>query len=444
MERIAVIGGGAAGLGAAWSLSRRHHVTLYEAAGHLGGHAQTVVIDVDGQSTAVDTGFMVYNEVNYPLLTRLFDVLGVPTQPSSMSFSVSIDDGAFEYAGNLRGLLAQPTNLAHPGFWRMLWDIRRFNRDATALARRDLDTAHITLSEFARRQRYSRQFSERYLLPMGAAIWSASLDTIADYPASQFSRFFNNHGLLQLRNRPLWRTVTGGSREYVRRMRETMQARVLLNQPAIAVRRRPGEIRVLDRGGEVETYDQVVLATHADTTLRLLGDQASDDERRILGKIRYSRNRALLHMDPRLMPKRKRVWSSWNYVARAVADGREAVSVTYWLNRLQRLSASRPVLISLNPMPEPRSDLILGEFEYDHPILDRATIAAQRELTQLQGMSRSWFCGAYFGYGFHEDALRSGFDVAAALHSPVPWNLERPRIKGTDESAVHALAEAAE
>lgn len=444
MERIAVIGGGAAGLGAAWLLSRRHRVTLYEAAGYLGGHARTVVVEIDGQSMALDTGFMVYNEFNYPVLTRLFDALGVATQPSSMSFSVSINDGAFEYAGNLRGLLAQPTNLAHVGFWRMLHDIKRFNRDAIALATRHLDSAQITISEFIRRQGYSREFSERYLLPMGAAIWSASLKSIADYPADQFSKFFNNHGLLQFRNRPPWRTVTGGSREYVRRMRETMRTRTLLNRPVVAVQRRPEEIRILDCSGKIEAYDQVVLATHADTTLRLLGDQATEDERRILGRIRYSRNAALLHMDARLMPKRKTIWSSWNYQARTAADGRDAVSVTYWLNRLQSLRTLRPVLISLNPVREPRSDLILGEFKYDHPILDRSAITAQRELASLQGVSRSWFCGAYFGHGFHEDALRSGFDIAEALHAPAPWTLERPGLKATDQNALSAPAEAAE
>lgn len=444
MERVAVIGGGAAGLAAAWALSRRYDTTLYEAADHLGGHARTVDFEIDRRSVPVDTGFMVYNEVTYPLLTRLFDVLGVATQPSSMSFSFSIDDGAFEYAGNLRGLLANPKSLANPRLWRMLWDVCRFNRDARELARQGLGTTQHTLSQFILQQRYSRQFAERYLLPMGAAIWSASLDEIAAYPASQFARFFNNHGLLQFRNRPQWRTVIGGSREYVRRMCSSMRARVFAERPVLAVWRRPTEIRVLDCSGTTETYDHIVLATHADTSLRLLGDQATEEERRILGKIRYSKNRGVLHMDAGLMPKRQRVWSSWNYVKVAPGNARESVSVTYWLNRLQCLSVPRPVLMSLNPVREPLTALILGEFEYDHPILDRAAIVAQHELRTIQGASRTWFCGAYLGFGFHEDALRSGLDVAAALHAPAPWSRAEANRKPAEDATPAFLPEAAE
>lgn len=444
MERIAVIGGGAAGLGAAWALSRRYDTTLYEAADHLGGHARTVDIEIDGRSVPLDTGFMVYNEVTYPLLTRLFNVLGVATQPSSMSFSVSVDDGGFEYAGSLRGLLANPKSLANPRLWRMMWDVCRFNRDAKELVRQDTGANRHTLSQFIRQQRYSRQFADRYLLPMGAAIWSASFDEIGAYPASQFARFFDNHGLLQFRNRPQWRTVIGGSREYIRRLCSSMRTRVFLERPVLAVRRLPTEVRILERGGTMESYDHIVLATHANTSLRLLGDQATEEERRMLGKVRYSRNRGVLHMDARLMPKRRRVWSSWNYMNVAAENAPESVSVTYWLNRLQGLSVSRPLLMSLNPVREPLAPLVLGEFEYEHPILDRAAMTAQHDLETIQGTSRTWFCGAYLGFGFHEDALRSGLDVAAALHAPAPWRRAEADQKPVGDAATAFLPEAAE
>lgn len=440
---IAVIGGGAAGLGAAWLLSRRYDTTLYEAADRLGGHAHTVDIAAFGRPVAVDTGFIVYNELNYPQLTRLFAALGVATQPSSMSFSVSVDDGAFEYAGNARGMLAQPTNLLRPAFWRMLRDIRRFNREARDLAAGG-GGGRMSLADFIRRQRYSTQFAQNYLLPMGAAIWSASLENIGAYPADRFAVFFHNHGLLRLRGRLAWRTVTGGSRGYVERLRQTMPARVCVGRPVRAVRRRPTEVHVLDDDGNTETYDQVVFATHADETLRLLGSQATTEERRILGAFRYARNRALLHGDARLMPKRKRAWASWNYLASGGRNGSAAVCVTYWMNRLQDLTTPRPLLMTLNPAREPDPALVFGEFEYDHPQLDQRAVAAQRHLPDLQGRSRSWFCGAYCGHGFHEDALRSGFEVAAALGAPTPWSLAPTPANWPTARPLFAPAEAAE
>ena len=419
--KIAVIGGGVAGLGAAWSLARRHRVTLYESADRLGGHANTVDVTVAGQEVAVDTGFIVYNEANYPQLTRLFAELGVATEPSVMSFSVSIDDGRLEYAGNAAGLLAQPGNLLRRDYWRMLTDLLRFNREAPALLAAPAGSRQPTLGAFLRENRYSTAFAELYLLPMAAAIWSSTLDDIADYPVRSLVQFFANHGLLQLTGRPLWRTVGGGSRAYVRRLARSIAGEIRLGRPIVAVERGSADIRVRDAAGDCMDYDQVVFASHADQTLQLLGGGASDAERRVLGAFRYQSNRAVLHRDPRMMPRRGRAWASWNYAAAAGTPTASRLSVTYWMNRLQNLATPEPLFVSLNPMVEPAADRTYGTFLYDHPQYDAAALTAQRKLPALQGLGRSWFCGSYCGYGFHEDALQSGLAVATALGAAPPW-----------------------
>lgn len=415
--RIAIVGGGIAGLGAAWSLNQAHDVTLYEANDWLGGHAHTVEVPVADGALAVDTGFLVYNERTYPHLTRLFSHLGVATQPSDMSFSFSLE-GRMEYAGSGAQFFAQGTNLIRAGHWRLACDIARFRRiGPRMLAESDEGPLGEILDHFA----FSAEFQNDYLLPMAAAIWSSRMRDIRRFPARTFLQFFTNHGLISITDRPQWRTVTGGSRQYVTAMTASLAGRIQLNQPVVSVHRHFDGVRLRLTDDRVEEFDHVVFAAHSDQTLAILGDTATPIERKLLGALRYEHNRAVLHGDPSLMPRRRRVWSSWNYLtARDVSRDRQA-SVTYWLNRLQSLPQQVPLFVSLNPLSEPDPSLVIDEYEYAHPQFDAAAREAQRRIPALQGASRSWFAGAYLGYGFHEDGLRSGLNVAASLGSPAPW-----------------------
>jgi predicted NAD/FAD-binding protein len=421
-KRIAVIGAGITGLSAAWLLGQAHDVVLIEAEPRLGGHANTVLVPGDGGGeTPVDTGFIVYNERTYPNFVALLDHLGVATQPTEMSFAVSLDAGRLEYSGTgLAGLFAQPGNLANPRFWAMLRGLVRFYRDATRDARAG-SAAAMTLGEYLAAGGYGAAFRDDHLLPMAAAIWSAPCSEILSYPAQAFLRFHHNHGLLQLTDRPLWRTVTGGSAVYVERLRSRFRGSVRLGTPARQVRRSPNEVLVAGDGWS-ERFDQVVFATHADRTLALLADP-DPLEASALGAFRYSRNRAVLHGDEALMPRRRRAWASWNHLGeRARPDA--ACAVTYWMNLLQDLPRQRPFFVTLNPPGRLRAETILREEVYEHPIFDRAALAAQEHLWSLQGARRSWFCGAYFGSGFHEDGLQSGLAVAEALGDVRrPWNV---------------------
>ncbi len=421
--RIAIVGTGISGLGAAWALDPHADITLYEAGGHVGGHSNTVDVEAGGKRIPVDTGFIVYNEVNYPNLTRLFERLAVPTQASNMSFAASIDDGRFEYAGSLAGFFVQSRNWARPRAWRMIRDILRFYREAPALlaetATPGLAFAGPSLGQYLRRGGYSDAFVRDHLGPMAAAIWSGSPGAMLDFPARSFVRFFANHGLLQVKGRPQWRTVTGGSREYVRRLTAGFAERIRLDTAVVALERTPVGVLLRDSTGRVERYDQVVLATHADQALDVLGPAAAPMERKLLGTFRYERNTAVLHQDERLMPRRRGVWSSWNYMASG--DDERTASVTYWMNRLQDLDSDVPLFLSLNPLRQPASDKVLGRFVYQHPQYDHAAIEAQAALPDIQGMDRVWFCGSYCGYGFHEDGLSAGLSVAAALGAEAPW-----------------------
>lgn len=421
-KRIAVIGAGISGLSAAWLLGQAHEVVLIEAEPRLGGHANTVLVPGDGGAeTSVDTGFIVYNEKTYPNFVALLDHLDVATQPTEMSFAVSLDGGRLEYSGTgLSGLFAQPGNLASPRFWAMLRGLVRFYRDAT----RDALTgsaAQMTLGEYLAAGGYGAAFRDDHLLPMAAAIWSAPCSEILSYPAQAFLRFHHNHGLLQLTDRPLWRTVTGGSAVYVERLRSRFRGSVRLGMPARQVRRLPNEVLVAGDGWS-ERFDQVVFATHADRTLAMLADP-DPLEASALGAFRYSRNRAVLHGDDALMPRRRRAWASWNHLGeRARPDA--ACAVTYWMNLLQDLPRQRPFFVTLNPPETLRAETILREEVYEHPIFDRAALAAQERLWALQGARRSWFCGAYFGSGFHEDGLQAGLAVAEALGGVRrPWQV---------------------
>ena len=419
-SKIAVIGSGAAALGAAWSLSRHHDITIFETNAHLGGHANTVEIcEADGRRIAVDTGFIVYNERTYPNLIRMFDHLAVPTRATDMSFGVSLDQGAMEYSGeSLGGLFGQPVNLVRPRFLGMVADILRFYRNAPKLM--TMAEPGPSLGEYLSANRYGKAFIQDHLLPMAAAIWSAPASAMMDFPAISFVRFCSNHGLLQLADRPQWRTVIGGSREYVRRLTSDMRHKALLNTPVLAIERHGSGVEVITAGGHREGFDEVVIGCHADEALGLLASP-SEDERRLLGAFGYQENLAVLHGDTALMPKRQKLWASWNYMGRTGADGARQLCVSYWMNRLQSLEAKAPVMVTLNPITPPRPETIHASFVYHHPMFDGAAMAAQGQLGRIQGANRVWFCGSYFGYGFHEDAFSSGLATAEAMGCPAPW-----------------------
>ncbi len=417
--RVAVIGSGIAGLGAAWLLDRAHRVTVFEAGPTLGGHSNTVSVDDHGCELAIDTGFIVYNAPNYPNLVALFDHLGVATHASDMSFAASLDDGHFEYAGSdLAGLLAQPRNLLRERFWRMMLDIMRFYRDAPGyLAGPDAD---LPLRELLARHGYSHAFCRDHLLPMAAAIWSASAADIRHYPARAFIQFCMNHGLLQVRDRPQWRTVIGGAREYVRRLRNELRGTVITGSAVQGIERLPHAVGVVMADGCIQYFDHVVLATHADQALALL-KAPSEDEQNVLGAFRYARNIAYLHTDASLMPRRRRAWASWNFLARGPTDD-AALCVSYWMNRLQPLASQQQWFVTLNPPIPPAAHASHYNTVYEHPQFDAAALAAQRALWTVQGVNRTWFCGSYCGYGFHEDGLQAGLLVAEQLGGVArPW-----------------------
>ena len=418
-QQIGIVGTGIAGMSAAWLLSKNHTVTIFEKDDRIGGHSNTV--DVNG--LGVDTGFIVYNEKNYPNLIALFDHLGVATQSTNMSFGVSIDQGDFEYSGgDLPGLFAQKLNLLRPRFWRMIRDILRFYREAP-LALNDDSNQYVTLGEYLSKHGYSKIFQRDHLLPMGAAIWSAPVDTMLEYPLSSFLRFCENHGLLQISNRPKWRTVVGGSKEYIKCLVKDYNHKIKINRAVKQVWSDANGAYVEDSNDNVFSFDQVVMASHADQALNML-KSPSADEIGLLGTFSYQVNEAILHTDPSLMPKNKGAWSSWNYLS-AQANGQDSVCVTYWMNKLQNLNSGTDYFVTLNPPKLPKDDSILRNFTYQHPLFDRHTMAAQKKLWDLQGKQRLWFCGSYFGHGFHEDGLQSGLAVAEELGGEKrPWSVK--------------------
>jgi predicted NAD/FAD-binding protein len=424
--RVAVIGTGIAGNAAAWSLSKRYPITVYDREFRPGGHSHTVTIDYQGTPLAVDIGFIVYNELNYPELTALFAHLGVETVPSCMSFAVTADAGRFEWKGGgenwiatARGLFAQPANLLSPSYLWMLRDILTFNKESTEdyTAGR---LAGLTLREYFRQRHFAPRLLTDYLAPMGAAIWSAPSAEMLDFPAENFVAFFSNHRLLQY-DRPVWRTVKGGSRRYVEKLTSAFRDRIRLGCAVTSIARTPHGVVVHDSHGSSESYDHVVIASHSDQALAMLSD-ADTSERAVLGAIGYSPNTVYLHRDTRLMPKRRHAWASWNFL-RWQREGKadNDVAVTYWMNRLQDIDDDKPLFVSLNPPFEPAPELTFGKYLCEHPQYSAAAFAAQKRLGEIQGRRRTWFCGAWTGYGFHEDGLRSGLAVAEALGGAVPW-----------------------
>ena len=423
MTRFAVIGSGIAGLAAARQLAAHGRVTLFEAADRFGGHTHTVDMTLDGVSHGVDTGFLVFNETTYPNLTRLFAELGVETAPSEMSFSVQAKGAGLEWSGcSLDTVFAQRSNLARPAFWRMLADLLRFNRLTTALAQ-DASAAATRrdqpIGDFLEAHRFSDAFRDWYFLPMIACIWSCPTEQMLRFPMTTLVRFCHNHGLLQITGRPPWRTVRGGARNYVTRMLESI-ADARLKTPVRRVRRlATGGVEVSTDFGQ-ERFDAVVMACHSDQSLALLADP-SDAERAVLGAIRYHPNRALLHTDRGVLPRRRRAWAAWNYERAAGAD-RESASVClhYLINRLQPLPFDRPVIVSLNPLSEPAAGSVHADIAYSHPVFDTAAVQAQAGLPALQGQRDTWFCGAWTRYGFHEDGLTSGLAVASQIAARPP------------------------
>lgn len=408
--RIAIIGAGISGLSAAWHLHRRHDVTVFEAGPTAGGHTHTADVVVDGRRHAIDTGFIVFNHQHYPLFTALLDDLGVASQPTDMSFSVRSDRSGVEYgSASINALFAQRRNLLRPAFARMLWDMQRFMREARQA---DLPDDRTTVQQYVEDRGYGARFVGEYLVPLGASLWSSPPAEFRTFSMRFVIEFMRNHALLQIAGQPVWRVIRGGSRTYVDALLGRLGGTVLLNRPVRSVQRLADHVVIADAEGGRATFDHVVLACHADQALRLLADP-SPTEREVLSAFPYQRNDVLLHTDTSVLPRRRRAWASWNY--HVPAADRDAVTVTYDMTRLQGLDRSVQFNVTLNDAGLVRPDRVLGRFAYDHPVFKPGREAAQRRHHELLGVNRTSFCGAYWGYGFHEDGVRSGLAVAAAL-----------------------------
>lgn len=423
--RIGVIGTGVSGLSAAWLLAKRHKVTLFEREPRPGGHSNTIDVTAPEGPRRVDTGFIVYNTRSYPNLVAWFEHLRVPSAATSMSFAVSLEGGGIEYASHAPfGLIGNARNAVRPAHWRMLRDIARFFR----IARHDLATrslADMPLGVYLAQRGFGRGFVDHHILPMACAIWSTPEDHVLEFPAAAFIRFFANHGLLQAFARPEWRTIEGGSRAYVDNVLADFRGELRLGSAIMRVTRAGEVVRVETAGGARHEFDHVVIATHADDALTLLGD-ADAAEARLLGAFRYADNTAVLHTDRAMMPRRSRLWASWNYITPA-GRGDQALCVSYWMNSLQPLRTTQDYFVTLNPVGEIAPARRLATIRYKHPMFNAAAMAAQPDLWSLQGRRRTWFCGSYFGYGFHEDGLQSGLAVAEQLGGlRRPWRLTTP------------------
>jgi uncharacterized protein len=419
--RIAVVGTGIAGNAAAWALatSTSHDLVVYEKESRIGGHSATVDVDYDGTQVAVDTGFIVYNELNYPNLTALFAHLGVATETSDMGFAVSSRGGTMEWAGRatemLNGLFARRRNIVSFAHLNMIREMFRFNKMALA----DKAAGRLTsesIGTYLERGRFSQRFREEYLVPMGAAIWSMPPRSLVEFPADSFIAFFDNHRLLHW-NRPVWRTVTGGSRAYVKVISAPLRMRSAKGAGVVSIKRHDLGVTITDVTGHAERFDRVIIAAHSDQALAML-DDANDAERNALGGVPYRDNDVWLHRDESLMPRRRAAWAAWNVLQDN--QGRE-ITLTYWMNVLQNIDRRLPLFVTLNPPRPPRADLTFGRFSYAHPQFRTGATEAKQALPAVQGVRNTWFCGAWTGYGFHEDGLRSGLEAAEACGAAVPW-----------------------
>jgi predicted NAD/FAD-binding protein len=417
MKNIAIIGSGISGLGAAYLLREKYSVTLYEKNDYIGGHARTREVNYDGVTIPVDTGFIVYNNVNYPELKGLFKILNVPIEESNMSFGFTQNGGAFEWAAmSLGSMFGQRRNLFKPSFYKILLDVRKFFKKAPAY--RDAPET-LTLGDLLRDLNLGKGFAEKFILPMGAAIWSCSAAQILAFPARTFIQFFQNHGLLSLDGQHQWYTVTGGSREYVKRVVAALGTTPRLNSAVQRVEQQGERVAVTDTTGVTHLYDHVIFAAHADEVLQMLTD-ATPEEQSVLGAFQYEINTMVLHRDKTVMPKRKRCWASWVY-ATDTRTKTQKVSVSYWMNNLQNINKKTPLFVTLNPLAPIAEDKIFERHTFTHPIFTRAAITAQAQIPTIQGVRNIWFCGAYQRYGFHEDGLQSAVKVAEALGVTPSW-----------------------
>lgn len=403
-------------MGAAYLLNPHHNISVFEKNSYIGGHSRTIEVNKTVKPLAVDTGFIVFNDWNYPNLMGLFNLLDVPYQKSDMSFGVSIDNGWLEYASG--GLFAQKKNLTRMAYYRMLADVIRFNRQAQSYIDSDND---ITLGRCLEELKMGDWFKRYYLLAMGAAIWSCPLDTVLQFPAKTFLRFFKNHGLLNLVRRPQWFTVSGGSREYISRLTDSFKNKIQLNTAIKRVYKSNDKWCVVTQNGEEKLFDNVIFACHADEAMAML-DDATEQQRQVIGAFSYQRNEIIVHSDVSFMPHQRRCWSSWVYLSEQQHDKKPVVSLSYWMNNLQDLPHDLPVFVTLNPGRRPKPDLIIDEHVFSHPVFDVSAVTAQAKIDDIQGINGIWFCGAYQRYGFHEDGLLSAVNLCKKIGVAIPWH----------------------
>ena len=413
--KIGVIGSGVSGLVSALTLQERFEVSLFEKNSKLGGHSNTVTIEQENKKYSVETGFIVLNDKNYPIFTSLLKHLNIGVNNSSMSFSVSVDKGQFEYSSSYIGLLGQTKNIIDPKYWGMLRDINYFYNNALKDVKDCPDNE--TLGQFLKRFDYSNKFIDYHLVPMTASIWSCPTKSILNFPIKSLLVFFENHKLLNIYNRPKWSTVNKGSREYVKKIQSLLKGKIYTNAKVNKISKSKEGIRVHYQDG-IKTFDKVILACHADQSSEILIENFSE-EANLLKDFKYQKNTSILHSDINFMPKRKSVWSSWNYITETGNSGN--LSITYWMNELQGINSSKPILLSLNPKILPNPDLIYGQYSYSHPILDNNAINIQKKLSSIQGKNNLWFCGAWTGFGFHEDGVKSAVEIANSHNIDLPW-----------------------
>ena len=413
--KTAIIGSGISGLGTAYALNEAgHDIMLYEKNNYLGGHSRTIDINVDNQKMPVDTGFIVFNYRNYPHLTGLFKHLDVAVEKSDMSFGADIASGWLQYSSKN---MIRPQNLIRPQYWKMIWDIVKFNKNAVKYLEKPTS---ITIAQCLDEMKMGKWFRNYYLQAMGAAIWSCPISKIEDFPAKTFVRFFQNHGLLTVNDHPQWYTVTGGSRAYVKKVTASFKDKIKLACGVEHVERKDGKVVIHDEHGGRETFDQVVFACHANQAIAML-EKPTDKEQEIIGAFTYQDNRVVVHSDLDFMPSDKSCWASWVYLSAQKTDLNNSVSLSYWMNNLQNLKTDTPVIITLNPAQHPKSDLIYDIHHFDHPVFNRAAIEAQEKIADIQGDQGCWYAGAYQRYGFHEDGLLSAVNVLEKMDVKIPW-----------------------
>ncbi len=432
-KKVAIIGSGIAGLSCAWLLDKNCDVTIFESEAQIGGHSHSVNVGTTQNPLWVDMGFIVFNIPCYPNLVELFNEISAPHQLSDMSFAVSARDGAFEYSSlGLKGLFAQISNIFNPKMYQMIFDILRFNKNAPKdLAARN--NANLRLGEYLSQNKYSQIFINDHLLPQAAAIWSCSSDEIMNYPFGAFIGFFENHGLLQIKDRILWRSVIGGAQAYVEKLMANFKGKIHTNCPIRSVKRENSKVTLFDTDNKSYKFDDIIFATHADITRKILGDEASEAEKAIFDNFTYTKNLVILHQDKNIMPRRRAAWASWNYLSRD--DGnKNQLCVSYYMNLLQCLQTNEDYFVTLNPIQNIDPIKTIKTLSFEHPYFDAKALAAQKQLPNIQGIKNTYYCGSYFGYGFHEDALQSGLlaaELVGGLKRPWEFDFTKSRIPNT-------------